>query len=214
MMPPIANAIAKPRWVCAPPGVSVVASPEAATCVPIAPPSVRMRMLTPVATPVWPEPTFSITRLTIEANAKPVPAPSAVDATMICHGWSCWSSSQTKPAVLIAQPITSGRRDTKSADSRSLIELATATANVHGTKAPRDVGRPDQIHAQQLVEVFDCRVPGRGGDRRRELGVERVAGDGRGLEQAPRTRRQQTKFLGERGGDRARHLEAVAARER
>ena len=91
-------------------------------------------MFTPVATPVCSEPTFSITRLTIDANAKPVPAPSAAEATMTCHGWSFRPSSHAKPAVLMALPMISGRREPKRAERRPLAALAIATANVHGTR--------------------------------------------------------------------------------
>jgi len=48
---------------------------------PKAPPTVRVIVLTPVATPVWSGGTASTIRLAIAANASPMPMPSRAAAT-------------------------------------------------------------------------------------------------------------------------------------
>ena len=48
---------------------------------PIAPPIVRTIVFMPVATPVCPGGTASTIRFAIDANAKPTPTPTSIEAT-------------------------------------------------------------------------------------------------------------------------------------
>jgi len=57
-------------------GPTVEARIEATAAPPSAPPIVRVTVFMPVAMPVSVGPTFSMIRLTIAANARPIPAPS------------------------------------------------------------------------------------------------------------------------------------------
>ena len=90
---------------------------------------------------------------------------------------------------------------------RRLVDGA-ADERVAEAEAPRHVGRPDEVAAQQLVQRVDDerRVEaGRGGG---QLGLERVARDRRAIERAARIVRQQRELVGQRRGDRTRHLDA------
>ena len=51
-----------------------------ATCAPTAPPIVRTIVFMPVAMPVWSRGTASTIRFASEANARPMPTPSSVEA--------------------------------------------------------------------------------------------------------------------------------------
>ena len=62
-------------------------------CAPIAPPTVRAIVLTPVATPVCVWGTASTIRLAIAANEKLMPAPISDVETRISQTWSCATAS-------------------------------------------------------------------------------------------------------------------------
>ena len=74
---------------------------------------------------------------------------------------------------------------------------------------PRHVGGADDVQPEQLVERVERRRLGRARSRRGELGIERIAGHGRALEQAPRPVGQQRELLGQRRGHGRRHLHAA-----
>src|SRR5215208_2510000 len=83
-------------------------------------------------------------------------------------------------------------------------------------EAPRHRGGPHEIQRQERVERGE---PGRRrqlSDRRREVRLERLAGDGGGVEQRALLPRQRRELLGERRCDRGRNSRArsVAARRR
>ena len=62
----------------------------------------------------------------------------------------------------------------------------------------------DEVAPQQLVQRGGHRRLGQVRGGRGELGDERIAGDGRALQSAPRGRVEQRQLAGERGGDRLR----------
>src|SRR3954469_1212641 len=72
-----ANATVKPWAEGKPEASTLEARIEATAAPPNAPPTVRVTAFMPVATPVCAGLTFSMIRLTIAANARPMPAPSS-----------------------------------------------------------------------------------------------------------------------------------------
>ena len=70
-----------------------------ATAAPKAPPTVRMIVLMPVATPTSDCGTAPTIRFAIEAKANEIPLPSSAADTMNCHGWECSNARKTNAIV-------------------------------------------------------------------------------------------------------------------
>ena len=83
-----------------------------------------------------------------------------------------------RAALVRAEPPAAGRRLVHGAAHERMAEA----------EAARHVGRAHEVEPQQLVERGDRRCVGHAGRGRRELGVERVAGDRRALEHEARRR--------------------------
>ena len=82
------------------------------------------------------------------------------------------------------------------------------------TEAPRDVGGPDEIETQQLVQGLDRRRLGNGGGSRGQLGLEGIARHRRTLEHEARVVRQQAELLEQRRHDTLRDLRRQRGRRR
>ena len=115
-----------------------------------------------------------------------------------CSTW-CARAVAPAPRAASASALRSCAPSRQRA-GRGLVD-GTAHERMPEAEAPRHVGRADEVETQQLVERIERRGVARGRGRRRELGLERVAGHGRALEHAAARRRQQRELLGQRGGD-------------
>ena len=73
---------------------------------PSAPPSVRITVFMPLATPVWVRGTAWTIRLPSAANASPIPIPSSAAVINISYGWR-WAS----PAYANDNPVTAAPDD-------------------------------------------------------------------------------------------------------
>jgi len=79
-------------------------------------------------------------------------------------------------------------------------------------KAARHLGLPNKVELQQLVQRLErCGLRDRRGGRRK-LGLERIASHRSALQHEPRSVRQESELLGQRGSDRRRHVE-ICGRE-
>ena len=100
--------------------------------------------------------------------------------------------------------------------TRRRLEDRTAYERVAEDKAPRHRGGTHEIERQERVERGKPVGGGQLGDRRREAVVERLAGDGGGIQQGALLLRQGRELLGERRGYGGRNpvSRSVAARRR
>ena len=100
--------------------------------------------------------------------------------------------------------------------TRRRLEDRAAHERVAEDEAPRHRGRTHEIERQERVERREPVGRGQLGDRRREAGVERLAGDGGGIQQRALLPRQGRELLGERRGDGGRNpvSRSVAVRRR
>ena len=85
---------------------------------PSAPPSVRITVFMPVATPVCVLDTDWMIRLPSAANASPIPTPSSPAAIRNSIGWLLSTDSSANEAVVNAVPESSAARDPKRAETR------------------------------------------------------------------------------------------------
>jgi hypothetical protein len=89
----------------------LLVSSVATSWAPSAPPSVRMIVLIPVATPTSSRGTDSTTMFAIDANAKPMPRPISAPPTRISQMLPCAAAKPTNASERTAEPSTSGSRD-------------------------------------------------------------------------------------------------------
>ena len=99
------------------------------------------------------------------------------------------------------------RRDAP-ARARGLVDRPPDERMPEG-EPPRHVGRPDEVALEQVVERVERRVGVELRHGPREIGLERLARDRRGVDQPPRVGLERRQLLDERGGDRGRDPAAV-----
>ena len=97
------------------------------------------------------------------------------------------------------------------AAGRALVHRA-AHERVAEAEAPRDVGRAHEAEVEQLVERLHRRGVVRAGRGGGEVGLERVAGDGRAAQHPAGVGGQEPELLGQRGDHRGGHADGLQRR--
>ena len=115
------------------PATTVPAISDAVAAPPNEPPTVRVTVFIPVATPVSAGPTFSMIRFAIAANASPTPLPSRAPATNTSHFWSCANAITRNDSNASAAPVSSGGFEPNRFSSRPVCEPTMSIAVVEGS---------------------------------------------------------------------------------
>ena len=132
---PSAKAAVKPDSAARPVPASMwSATIAAAIWPPKAPPTVRMIVFMPVASPVWCWGTASTIRFAIEANDRPMPRPSSVTARSTCHSCECATAKSRKESPAKPVPRSRGSFEPRRPDSQPAIGPATSMTAAEGSR--------------------------------------------------------------------------------
>src|SRR5581483_6741432 len=101
---------------------------------PSAPPTVRMTVFMPLATPVSWSDTAWMTMFPSAANARPIPMPRSAALISMSYGWPCATASQPNATPVTADPATSAAFDPKRAAMRPAKKPTTNMPTVDGRR--------------------------------------------------------------------------------
>ena len=170
-----------------PPATAPLARSTAPICAPITPPTMRMTVFMPFATPVSEGSTESTISLGIAANANPIPRPQTANqvATWPAEPWN--SAMPAAPSATSSMPATSGLRDPISAaqDARDRPAQEHGGGRRQDPHAGHRHGRPEpivgerrQIRRQPAGQLEELRqdhprhVERKTRDQRRQVGEQ------------------------------------------
>src|SRR5581483_3984591 len=101
---------------------------------PSAPPTVRMTVFIPLATPVWCSSTACTTMFPSAANARPIPTPRSAELTRKSYTWPCCTASSPNETAVTADPATRAGFEPKRAAIRPAADPTTNIPPVEGRR--------------------------------------------------------------------------------